>query len=181
MVLALTKRILRVRVPLNLVEVRLAIATLIFTLYTAYTTLSMILRGVTSGIIKALTAFLSEGRVLVATAPIQTLPIAVLGVIPVIVLAILGLVVLVESKDAVRRLLAFTSLVGLGVSYVGAVAYPALDLPRYLGLGSTVMLTVLSPQAVQTLAKRGRIATYYTLSINALSSNVLRIRWNADA
>jgi len=167
--LALTKRILRVRVPLNLVEVRLAIVTLIFTLYTAYTPLSMILRDATSGIIKALVAFLSGERVLEATAPIQTPPVAVLGVIPVIVLVVLGLVVLVEDGDAVRRLLAFTSLVGLGVAHVGAVAYPALDLPKYLGLGSTVMLIILSPQAVQTLTKRGRIATYYALSIILLA------------
>jgi len=59
----------------------------------------------------------------------------------------------------------FYSLVGLGVAHVGAVAYPALDLPRYLGLGSTVILTVVSPQAVQTLTKRGRIVTHYALSI----------------
>ena len=89
--------------------------------------------------------------------------------IPIIVLAVLGLVVLVEGGDAVRRLLAFTSLVGLGVAYVGALAYPALDLPRYLGLGSTVMLAVLSPQAVQILAKRGCITTYYALSIILLA------------
>jgi len=169
MILALTKRILRVRVPLNLVEVRLAIVTLVFTLYAAYTTLSVVLKGATSGIIEALMAFLSGERVLVAAAPIQTPPIAVLGVIPVAVLATLGLVVLVEGRDAVRRLLAFTSLIGLGIAYVGAVAYPALDLPRYLGLGSTVMLAVLSPQAVQVLAKRGRLATYYTLSIILLA------------
>jgi len=168
-VLALTKRILRVRVPLNLVEVRLAIAALVFTLYAAYTTLSMMLRGTTSGIIEALVAFLRGERVLEAAAPIQTPPIAVLGVIPTIVLAVLGLVVLVEGGDAVRRLLAFTFLVGLGVAYVGAVAYPALDLPRYLGLSSTVMLAILSPQAVQVLAKRGHIATCYALSIILLA------------
>jgi len=103
------------------------------------------LRGTTSGIIEALMAFLSGERALVSITPIQTPPIAVLDVIPATVLAVVGLAVLIEDKDAVRRLLAFTSLVCLDVAYVGGVAYPALDLSRYLDLGSTVMLTVLPP------------------------------------
>ena len=55
------------------------------------------------------------------------------------------------------------SLVGLGLVYVGAVIYPLMDLVRYLGLGSTIMLTILSPQAIEALTKRGCAGAYYFL------------------
>jgi hypothetical protein len=170
MLLALTKKILKAQPQVvNSVEVKLIIALLLFIPYTAYTMLSMVLRRAFLSVAETSQAFLREERILEAAASLQPPITAVLGVIPVTVLAALGLTVLVEGRDATIRLLAFTSLAGLGIAYVGAVAYPALDLPRYMGLPSTVILAILSPQAVQALRRRGRRGAFYALSLILLA------------
>lgn len=168
--LVIAKKVLKIRVPtLSSVEVKLVIAIVLFTAYTAYTTLSMVLRRYVSNVIEAIITFLSGERITEATAPIQHPITAVLGIIPVNILITLGLVVLVKTKDTIMRLLTFTSLAALGIAYIGAVTFPALDPPRYLGLGSISMLIILSPRGIRALTRRGRIGVYYALSLVLLA------------
>ena len=170
--LVLVKKVIRVKEPiLGSIEIKLITIMVIFMLYTTYTTFLMVLEGAVSSVIEALFAFLGGERIIAASTPIQFqyTVATVLGVIPVIVLVGLGLVVLIESKDTVARLLALASLAGLSLAYAGSVANPALDLPRYLGLGSMVVLTILSPQAIKALLKRGRAGAYYALLLVLLA------------
>ena len=168
-ILALTKRFHKFRVISNSVKMKLIIVTLIFVLYVVYTTLSMYLKGSILGIVEAFMAFLGGEEIVTTTASIQRPLTAVVGTVTTTILAILGLVVLLEGDNVETRLLALTSLVGLGISYMGAVTRPALGLPRYLGLASVVVLAVLSQQAIYVLIKRGRLATCYVLTLVLLS------------
>jgi hypothetical protein len=49
------------------------------------------------------------------------------------------------------------------------VAFPALDLPRYLGLGSTTLLAILSPQAFESLTRRGKLSAGYAYALLLLA------------
>ncbi|RLG79578.1 MAG: hypothetical protein DRO13_05715 [Thermoprotei archaeon] len=163
--LVFAKRIFknRVEVPRS-TSIKLAMVALFFITYSNYTTLSMILRGAISDVVEAITLFLAGEKITASTAPPIQRPVSsILGVVPIIVLTVLGAVVLLEHRNTLLRLLAFFSLAGLGLTYVGVATFPALDLPRYIGLGSTVLLAILSLQGVETLTKRGRAGAVYAL------------------
>ncbi len=106
---------------------------------------------------------------MIASPSIQAPMIAVLGVIPIIILIVFGLVSLIDDREIMMRLLAFASLTGLGIAFIGATAFPALDLPRYLGLGLVVLLTILSPQSLEILLSRGRVSASYVFSLILLT------------
>jgi len=163
--LVFAKRILKVRVNvLRSIGIKFIMVALLFILYATYTTLSMVLEGSVNSIIEAITNLIAGERSIESTPPsIQRPPSSVLGVVPVIVLAVLGALVLLGHRTALIRLLAFFSLAGLGVAYIGAATPPALDLPRYVGLGSAVLLTILSSHGVEVLTRRGRLGDLYAL------------------
>jgi hypothetical protein len=148
---------------LQRLSIKLALFLVIFSVYATYTVILMVLKGAVTNVFEAVVAFLRGERILIATPPIQAqAPItSILGVIPIAILVTLDLVRMLENNDISLHLLAFISLAGLAVAYVGAVAFPALDLPRYLGLGSTTLLAILSPQAFQSLTKRGKVGMNY--------------------
>jgi hypothetical protein len=106
---------------------------------------------------------------MIASPSIQAPMIAVLGVIPIIILIVFGLVSMIDDREIMMRLLAFASLTGLGIAFIGATAFPALDLPRYLGLGSVVLLTILSPQSLEILLSRGGVGASYVFSLILLT------------
>jgi hypothetical protein len=169
LVLAFSRRVFNVKaLTFGSLEIKLAIVLMFFALYTTYTALLMVLKGAVVNVFEALLAFLGGERVTLAAVTVQR-PTSVLGAISLAVLIMLGLVLIIEGKNVMTRLLSLTSLIGLGVSYMGTIAYPDLDLPRYIGLASAVVLTILSPQAVRELAKRGRIGAYYALSLPLLA------------
>jgi len=167
---ALSKRLLKIRFKaLDRVEVKLAITLLIFISYAIYTTVFLALRGSYSSVINTLLAFLYGEKIGAASTSIQNHVTSVLGIVPVIVIVTLGVIVMIEGKDPVVRLLAFLSLAWLGLSYAGAVAFPALDLPRYLGLPSVVTLTLIAPLAIEILTTRGKAGTYYSVLLIILA------------
>jgi hypothetical protein len=169
LILAFSRRVFNVKaLTFGSLEIKLAIVLMFFALYTMYTALSMVLKGAVINVFEALLAFLGGERVTLVAVTVQR-PTLVLGVISLAVLTTLGLVLIIEGKNIMTRLLPLTSLIGLGVSFMGAGAYPDLDLPRYIGLASAVVLTILSPQAVRELAKRGHIGAYYALSLLLLA------------
>jgi len=151
------------------IEAKLTITLSLFALYTLHTTLSAVLRRDLPRVVEVPQILLKEEKILVATPPIQIPPIAVLALVPVAVLVVLGFVALVEERNAMAWLLAFVSLAGLGVAYIGAVTYPALALPRYLGLQSTVVLAILSPRALRALRRRGRAGSLYAILLLLLA------------
>jgi hypothetical protein len=169
LILAFSRRVFNVKtLTFGSLEIKLAIVLMFFALYTMYTALSMVLKGVVINVFEALLAFLGGERVTLAAVTVQR-PTSVLGAISLAVLTTLGLVLIIEGKNIMTRLLPLTSLIGLGVSFMGTIAYPDLDLPRYIGLSSAVVLTILSPQAVREIAKRGHIGAYYALSLLLLA------------
>jgi hypothetical protein len=155
---------------LQQLSIKLALFLVIFSDYATYTVILMVLKGGVTSVFEAVIAFL-RGERLTATLHIQSqAPItSILGVIPIAILVALGLVRILEDNDILLRLLAFISLAGLAVAYVGAVASPALDLPRYLGLGSTTLLTILSPQAFESLTRRGKLGAGYAYALLLLA------------
>jgi len=161
--LFIVKRASRARSKiLESVEVKLFVALVIIS-FVALTALSAALQGALSGVLEVPRALLKGERIVTTTAPVQVPAIASLGIVPVAVLAVLGLVLLVEVEDVARRLLALVSLAGLGMGYVGAVVFPALDLQRYLGVQSAAVLAVLSPRALRALRRRGRAGSLYAI------------------
>jgi hypothetical protein len=156
---------------LQRLSIKLKLFFVIFSVYVTYTVILMVLKGAVTNVFEAVAAFLSGERILIATPPIQAqAPItSILGVIPIAILVTLGLVRMLEENDVLLRLLVFISLAGLAVAYVGAVAFPALDLPRYLGLGSTTLLAILSPQAFEALTRRGKLGASYAYALLLLA------------
>jgi hypothetical protein len=116
-------------------------------------------------------AFLRGERIFIAAPPIQVqAPItSILGIILIAILVALGLVRMLGDNDILLRLLVLISLAGLAVAYVGAVAFLALDLPRYLGLGSATLLAILSPQAFESLTRRGKLGAGYAYALLLLA------------
>jgi hypothetical protein len=156
---------------LQQLNIKLALFLIIFSIYATYTVILMVLKGAVTNVFEAVMAFLRGERILIAASPIQVqAPItSILGVIPIAILVALGLVRMLEENDILLRLLVLISLAGLAVAYVGAVAFPALDLPRYLGLGSTTLLTILSPQAFESLTRRGKLGASYAYALLLLA------------
>jgi hypothetical protein len=152
-------------------NIKLVLFLVIFNVYATYTVVLMVLKGAVTNVFEAVVAFLHGERILIATSPIQAqAPItSILGVIPIAILVTLGLVRMLENNDILLRLLAFISLAGLSVAYVGAVAFPALDLPRYLGLGSIILLAMLSPQVFESLTRRGKLGAGYAYALLLLA------------
>jgi hypothetical protein len=150
---------------------KLALFLIIFSVYATYSAISMVLKGAVTNVFEAIIAFLHGERIMIAIPPVQVqAPItSILGVISIAVLATLGLVRILEDDDIPPRLLAFISLAGLAVAYIGAVAFPLLDLPRYLGLGSTTLLIILSPQAFEPLTRRGKLGASYAYALLLLA------------
>jgi len=168
--LVLINRILRNQTSVaRQLKMKLIMFSIIFILYFSYTTISMILKEATTNVLEAILKFLSGEKIMTASANIQ-LPIsAVLGAIPIIALVVLGLVAIIDDREIMTRLLAFASLTELGIAYIGVAAFPALDLPRYLGLGSVVLLTILSTRSLETLLGRGLVGAYYVFSLILLT------------
>ena len=151
--------------------IKLALFLVTFSVYATYTMILMVLKGAVTNIFEAIMTFLRGERILIATPSIQAqAPItSILGVIPIAILVTLGLIRMLEENDISLSLLTFISLAGLAVANVGAVAFPALDLPRYLGLGSTTLLAILSPQAFESLTRRGKLGADYVYALLLLA------------
>uniref|UniRef100_A0A7J2U438 Glycosyltransferase RgtA/B/C/D-like domain-containing protein n=1 Tax=Ignisphaera aggregans TaxID=334771 RepID=A0A7J2U438_9CREN len=156
---------------LQQLNIKLALFLIIFSIYATYTVILMVLKGAVTNVFEAVMAFLRGERILIAAPSIQAqAPItSILGVIPIAILVTLGLVRILEDNDILLRLLVLVSLAGLAVAYVGAVAFPALDLPRYLGLGSIILLAMLSPQAFESLTRRGKLGAGYAYALLLLA------------
>jgi hypothetical protein len=156
---------------LQQLSIKLALFLIIFSIYATYTVILMVLKGAVTNVFEAVMAFLRGERILIVAPPIQAqAPItSILGVIPIAILVTLGLVRMLEDNDILSRLLVLISLAGLAVAYVGAVAFPALDLPRYLGLGSITLLAILSPQAFESLTRRGKLGAGYAYALLLLA------------
>jgi hypothetical protein len=150
---------------LQQLNIKLVLFLIIFSVYAAYTVILMVLKGAVTNVFEAVMAFLRGERILIAPIQSQAPITSILGVIPIAILVTLGLVRMLKENDILLRLLAFISLAELAVAYVGAVVFPALDLPRYLGLGSTTLLAILSPQAFQSLIRRGKVGTGYAYAL----------------
>jgi len=155
---------------LQQLNIKLVLFLVIFSVYVAYTVILMVLKGAITNVFEAVIAFL-RGERLTTTPPIQSqAPItSILGVIPIAILVTFGLVRILEDNDILLRLLTFISLAGLAVAYIGVVAFPTLDLPRYLGLGPIILLTMLSPQAFEFLIRRGKLGAGYAYALLLLA------------
>jgi hypothetical protein len=140
---------------------------IIFAAYAIYTSLICALSGAYNNVIEAVLAFLRGERILAATAPASVPPTWLMGNLALSILAVSGLLVFLHGRGSARAL-AFLSGTFLIVAYVGASAFPAADLPRYLGLPSAVMLAVFAPYAFELLRRR-RYGALYSLLLVAVA------------
>jgi hypothetical protein len=134
---------------------------IIFAAYVSYTSLLYALSGAYNSVVEAVLAFLRGEKILAATAPVSAPPTSSLGSLALSVLAVSGLLVFLHGRGSARTLV-FLSGTFLIVAYVGASAFPAADLPRYLGLPSAAMLAVFAPYAFELLRRR-RYGALYSL------------------
>ncbi len=141
--------------------------TIIFAAYATYTSLLYALSGAYNSVVEAVLAFLRGEKILVATAPVSAPPTSLLGNLALSVLAVSGLLVFLHGRGPARTL-AFLSGTFLVVAYIGASAFPAADLPRYLGLPSAAMLAVFAPYAFEVLRRR-RYGALYSLLLVAVA------------
>jgi len=140
---------------------------IIFAAYATYTSLLYVLSGAYNSVVEAVLAFLRGEKILVAAAPVSAPPTSSLGNLALSVLAVSGLLVFLHGRGSARTL-AFLSGIFLIVAYVGASAFPAADLPRYLGLPSAAMLAVFAPYAFELLRRR-RYGALYSLLLVAVA------------
>jgi len=140
---------------------------IIFAAYAIYTSLLYALSGAYNNVVEAVLAFLRGEKILVAAAPVSAPPTSSLGNLALSVLAVSGLLVFLHGRGSARTL-AFLSGAFLVVAYVGASAFPAADLPRYLGLPSAAMLAVFAPYAFELLRRR-RYGSLYSLLLVAVA------------
>lgn len=137
---------------------------IIFAAYAIYTSLLYSLSYAYNNVTKAVLAFLRGEKILLETPPVSAPPTLALGNLALSVLAVSGLLVFLHGRGSARAL-AFLSGIFLIVAYVGASAFPAADLPRYLGLPSAAMLAVFAPNAFELLRKRRYGAIYSSLLV----------------
>jgi hypothetical protein len=137
---------------------------IIFAAYAIYTSLLYALFGAYNNVIEAALTFLRGEKILAATAPVLVPPTSSLGNLAISVLAVSGLLVFLHGRGSARNL-AFLSGTFLIIAYIGASAFPAADLPRYLGLPSAAMLAVFAPYAFEVLRRRRYGALYSLLLV----------------
>jgi hypothetical protein len=140
---------------------------IIFAAYATYTSLLYALSSAYNSVVKAVLAFLRGEKILVATAPVSAPPTSSLGNLALSVLAVSGLLVFLHGRGSARTL-AFLSGAFLVIAYIGASAFPAADLTRYLGLPSAAMLAVFAPYAFELLRRR-RYGALYSLLLVAVA------------
>ena len=110
---------------------------------------------------EAVLAFLRGEKILAATAPVSSPPTSSLRILALSVLAVSGLLVFLHGRGSTRTLV-FLSGMFLVIAYIGASAFPAADLTRYLGLPSASMLAVWAPYGFQ-LIERKWLGRFYHL------------------
>jgi len=137
---------------------------IIFAAYAIYTSLLYSLSYAYNNVIEAVLAFLRGEKILAEAPPVSSPHTSSLGNLALSVLAVSGLLVFLHCRGSARTL-AFLSGIFLIVAYVGASAFPAADLPRYLGLPSLAMLAVFAPNAFELLRKRRYGAIYSSLLV----------------
>jgi hypothetical protein len=140
---------------------------IIFAVYAIYTSLLYAMSYAYNNVIEAVLAFLRGEKILTAAPPVSSPPTSSLGNLALSVLAVSGLFVILYGRGSARTLV-FLSGISLIVAYVGATAFPAADLPRYLGLPSAAMLAVLAPYAFELLRRR-RYGSLYSLLLVAVA------------
>jgi len=140
---------------------------IIFAAYAIYTSLFYVLSGAYRNVVEAVLTFLRGEKILAATAPVLVPPTSSLGNLAISVLAVSGLLVFLHGRGSARNL-AFLSGTFLIIAYIGASAFPAADLPRYLGLPSAAMLAVFAPYAFELLRRR-RYGALYSLLLVAVA------------
>jgi len=140
---------------------------IIFAAYVTYTSLLYALSGAYDSVVKAVLLFLRGEKILVAVAPVSAPPTSSLANLALSVLAVSGLLVFLHGRGSARSL-AFLSGTFLVIAYVGASAFPAADLTRYLGLPSAAMLAVFAPYAFELLRRR-RYGSLYSLLLVAVA------------
>jgi len=152
------------------INMKLIMVAIPFIIYVIYT---LVLRTIVEASLRfldVLSIFLFGEEILLNRAYIQGSIFSVLSVVPLIVLVVLGVALLMEHKeDVLIQLFVLVSLAGLGVGYLGSAFFPTLLPARYLGLGSAVILSIVSPRGIRALARRGRIGTYYAFSMVLLA------------
>jgi hypothetical protein len=140
---------------------------IIFAAYATYTSLLYALSSAYNSVVEVVLAFLRGEKILAATAPVSAPPTSSLGNLALSVLAVSGLLVFLHGRGS-ARILAFLSGAFLVIAYIGASAFPAADLPRYLGLPSAAMLAVFAPYAFELLRRR-RYGSLYSLLLVAVA------------
>jgi len=141
---------------------------IIFAAYVIYTSLLYALSNAYNGVMEAVLAFLRGEKILVAAAPVLVAPPTTsLGNLALSVLSVSGLLVILYGRGSARTL-AFLSGTFLVIAYIGASAFPAADLSRYLGLPSAAMLAVFAPYAFELLRRR-RYGSLYSLLLVAVA------------
>jgi hypothetical protein len=126
---------------------------IIFAAYAIYTSLFYALSGAYRRVVEAVLVFLRGEKIIAATAPVSVPPASSLGNLALSVLAVSGLLVFLHGRGSARTLASLSGTFFI-VAYVGASAFPAADLPRYLGLPSAAMLAVFAPYAFELLRRR---------------------------
>ena len=148
---------------------KLIIVAFLYIVYVTYTSLLFSLKWGVSGVIEVITNFIVGETNIKSTFSIQRPANSVLSVVPSIVITILGVSTIFEYKDLLVYSIAIFSLIGYFIAYVGSSISPSLALPRYVGLNSTILLTILSSKGIEVLTKRGRIGILYAFLLMVLA------------
>jgi len=141
--------------------------TLLFALYVSYVIASAVLGGVSS-VINAIYTFLAgpasftQASTVVGGVYLWNL---IVDIAPYAVLLLLGLTMIADVEDVVLSSYALLAMTGLSIAILVQTYVSRLDLIRYVGMESSVILAIIAPRSLSALIRRGHMGTVYATGI----------------
>lgn len=149
------------------VRAKTAVFALQFALYVAYVIASAISRGIFAAI-NALYNFLTGSTNLVeASTAVSSVYLwiwnLIVDIAPYTILLLLGFITIVELEDSVSSSYALFAMAGLSIAILTQTYAPGLDLIRYVGMQSSIILAIMAPKSLSALTSRGHMGTVYAM------------------
>lgn len=147
------------------VRAKTAVFALLFALYVAYAIASAISGGIFA-VINALYNFLTGSTNLVeASTAVSSVYLwnLIVDIAPYTILLLLGFITIVELEDSVSSSYTLFAMAGLSIAILTQTYAPGLDLIRYVGMQSSIILAIMAPKSLSALTSRGHMGTVYAV------------------
>jgi hypothetical protein len=149
------------------VKTKIIVFALLFALYVTYVIASAVLRGV-SNVVSVIYSLLagpaSSAQASTAVGGVYLWNL-IADIAPYIILLLLGFIIIADFGDIVLSSYALLAMAGLSIAIFSQTYVSGLDLIRYVGMESSVILAIISPKSLSALIRRGHMGTVYAAGI----------------